>query len=128
MSDVYFVYIYIHSINNVIYVSLYPASCWDPFAAGILTEKELERLARAPVQTLFCCDRMRQAALRATRSNQRDSGPVAAQMLMSMEGHIAVLTGAMGAMDGSTLQAVFERVELAYRAPRGMSFTGICIL
>ena len=35
------------------------------------------------------------------RSNQRDSAPLAAQMLQSMEENIATLTGAMGAMESS---------------------------
>ena len=38
-----------------------------PLARGILKDKEIERLKRSAVQTLFCCDRMREAALRATR-------------------------------------------------------------
>eukprot|EP00434_Breviolum_minutum_P003299 symbB.v1.2.002902.t3/scaffold115.1/size320724/2 len=66
---------------------------------GILREKEIERLKKAPVQTLYCCDRLRQAALRATRSNQRDPSPLSAQMFQSMEEHICTLTGAMGAME-----------------------------
>lgn len=66
---------------------------------GILNEKEIERLKRAPVQTLYCCDRMRQAALRVTRSNTKDPAPLVANMFQSMEGHICTLTGAMGAME-----------------------------
>lgn len=66
---------------------------------GILKEKEIERLKMAPVQTLYCCDRMRQAALRVTRSNTKDSAPLVASMFRSMEEHICSLTGAMGAME-----------------------------
>ncbi|CAE7638205.1 unnamed protein product [Symbiodinium pilosum] len=66
---------------------------------GILSNSQIEALSRAPVQTLFCCDRLRQEVLAATRSNTMDPAPVAAVMLQTLEGHIATLTGAMGAME-----------------------------
>ena len=65
----------------------------------ILSSSQIEALSKAPVQTLFCCDRMRQAVLSATRSNVTDPAPVAAVMLQTLEGHITTLTGSMGAME-----------------------------
>jgi len=66
---------------------------------GILPSAQLEALAQAPVQTLFCCDRLRRAALQATRNNKIDPEPLRAVMFQTLEGHISTLTGAMGAME-----------------------------
>mmetsp|Transcript_66554 Transcript_66554/g.156094 ORF Transcript_66554/g.156094 Transcript_66554/m.156094 type:complete len:388 (-) Transcript_66554:185-1348(-) len=66
---------------------------------GILSSSQILALSKAPVQTLFCCDRMRHAVLKATRSNLTDPAPVSAVMLQTLEGHISTLTGAMGAME-----------------------------
>ncbi|CAJ1369267.1 unnamed protein product [Effrenium voratum] len=66
---------------------------------GVLDLTQLAALQKAPVQTLFACDRIRAATLRAARSNQKDPAPVVAVMLQTMEGHIGTLTGSMGAME-----------------------------
>ena len=66
---------------------------------GVLTTSQIAVLSSAPVQTLYCCDRIRDAVLRATRSNKLDPPPIAAVMLQTLEGHIATLTGSMGAME-----------------------------
>ncbi|CAE8640516.1 unnamed protein product, partial [Polarella glacialis] len=52
---------------------------------GVLSLADAQALLRAPVQTLFCCDRIRQAVLRATRSNNIDNPVLAASMFGRME-------------------------------------------
>ncbi|CAE8695815.1 unnamed protein product [Polarella glacialis] len=66
---------------------------------GVLSLADAQALLRAPVQTLFCCDRIRQAVLRATRSNNIDNPVLAASMFGRMEDMICTLSGSMGAME-----------------------------